>query len=356
MSSPANRPDAALARSYTIQLVRERFPHLDVRTIARRLDYGSFVSLEHKILYLETPKAACTTIKSLLRELCGAPPIEYPVGAQRESRRDMFIHIRANVPVPSLLDLDEQTQRHVLTAPDFLRFSIVRNPYTRLVSAWRNKAMLCEPGYEHIYRQQLGDVPSLHSKKMLAFEQFLRFVEHEPDLRSCNAHWRRQVDLLLYPAIPYTHIGKLEQLPMTVDLIGKHLGAAKPLWLGRYNSTGGAGRDPIDAATAARIYALYAEDFKAFDYDRESWQSISDARDDPAVVPEARFIDEIIERNLVISYLYEQYAAVEGRYRESYRFSLARVRNRLSRLWDAVRRPSKATAGRVKAPVRADER
>jgi hypothetical protein len=342
MSCPTNRAGAALARSPAIQLVREKFPHLDVRTIAHRLRYGSFVSLEHKLLYLETPKAACTTIKGLLRDLCGAPPIEYAVGAQPESRRDMFVHIRSNVPVPSLLDLDDQTQRHVLTAPDFLRFSIVRNPYTRLVSAWRNKVMLCEPGYEHIYRTLMGDMPSLHSKKILAFEQFLQFLETEPDLRSCNGHWRRQVDLLLYPAIPYTHIGKLEHLPMTMDLIGKHLGPAKPLRVGRSNSTGG-GCDRIDAATAARIYALYAEDFEAFDYERESWQSISDSRDDPGLIPESRFIDEIIERNLMISYLYEQYAEVESRYRDCYRLSLARVRDRLSRFWDAVRRASKVT-------------
>ena len=344
MSFPANRSDAALARSHTIQLVREKLPHLDVATIAHRLSYGSFVSLEHKILYLETPKAACTTIKSLLRDLCGAPPIEYPLGAQRESRRDMFVHVRSNVPVPSLLDLDEQTQRHVLTAPDFLRFSIVRNPYTRLVSAWRNKVVLCEPGYEHVYRRQMGDMPSLHSKKILPFEQFLRFIESEPDLRSCNGHWRRQVDLLLYPAIPYTHVGKLEQLPITVALIGKHLGAAKPIRVGRGNSTGGGGRDPIDATVAARIYALYAEDFEAFDYPRESWQNISDSLVDTAVVPETRFIDEIIERNLMISYLYEQYAEVESRYRDCYRLSLARVRNRLTRVWAAVRPASKVTA------------
>ena len=344
MASPTNRTSAALARSHTIQLVRQKLPHLDVRTIAHRLSYGSFVSLEHKILYIETPKAACTTIKALLRDLCGAPPIEFPVGAQRESRRDMFIHIRSNVPVPSLLDLEEQTQRYVLTAPDFLRFGIVRNPYTRLVSAWRNKIMLCEPGYEHVYRKVMGDMPSLHSKKTLTFEQFLSFIENEADLRSCNAHWRRQVDLLLHPAIPYTHIGKLEHLPMTVDLIEKHLGAARPLWVGRSNSTGGGGRDPLDAATAARIHALYAEDFEAFGYDRESWQNISDSRDDPGVVPEARFIDEIVERNLIISYLYEQCAEAESRYSDCYRLSVARVRNRLRRVWDSVRRPSKVTA------------
>jgi hypothetical protein len=347
MSRPfqhTSRSAAELTRSHTIQLVREKFPHLDVQTIVRRLNYGSFVSLEHKILYLETPKAACTTFKGLLRDLCGAPPIEYPVDAQRESRRDMFIHVRSNVPVPSLLDLDEQTQRHVLTAPDFLRFAIVRNPYTRLVSAWRNKVMLCEPGYEHIYRKLTGDMPSLGSKKILAFPQFLRFIENEPDLRSCNAHWRRQVELLLYPAIPYTHIGKLEQLPMTLDLIERHLGATKPLRVGRSNSTGGGGRDPMDAATAARIYALYAEDFEAFGYDRGSWQNLSDSHDDPALVPENRFIDEIIERNLIISHLYEQYAEVESRYRDCYRLSLARVRNRLSRVWDGVRRPSKRRA------------
>lgn len=316
-------------RSYAVQMVRHKLQHLDPQAIADRLAYGSFVSLEHKILYIETPKAACTTIKEFLRDLCEAPPIKFVIGPLRETRREMFIHVRANVPLPSLLDLDQETQRRVLTAPDFLRFGIVRDPYDRLVSAWRNKILPCEPGYEYVYRNIMGDIPPMHDKRELSFEQFLGFVEGEPDLGTCNPHWRRQTDLLLYPAIPYTHIGRLERFQDTVSLIEQHVGRDPPVTFGKSNSAGaGSGYSPIDKEMAARILRLYAADFEAFGYPKESWRHAPTAvRQDH--VSQARFLDEIIERNLVISRLYEEYASLQARYRRRYLLPLIRARNKL---------------------------
>lgn len=330
---------AAALRSYTVQMVSGRLPRLDRQVIADRLSYGSFVSLEHKILYVETPKAACTTVKEFLRELCGAPPIKLQIGPLWETRRDMFIHVRANVPLPSLLDLDQETQRRVLTAPDFLRFSIVRNPYDRLVSAWRNKILLCEPGYEYVYRRIMGDVPPVHDKKTLSFEQFLEFVEGEMDLGICNPHWRRQVDLLLYPAIPYTHIGQLERFQDTVALIKQHASRGPPVRFAKSNSAGaGGGHSPIDDDMAVRIQQLYAADFEAFGYSKESWRRTPTAAGENDHVPQARFLDEVIERNLVISRLYEEYALLEARYRRRYVLPLIWARNKLVAWRKALRR------------------
>jgi hypothetical protein len=342
MSRMRNPLSHGVESSYAVRMVQAKYPLLDAPTIAERLAYASFVSLRHRILYFETPKAACTTIKLFLRDLCDARPIAYPVGAQRESRRDMFVHIRSNVPLPSLVDLDEHTQQEVLTAADFLRFGIVRNPYTRLISAWRNKVMLCEPGYEYVYRAVMGDIPPVRAKRVLRFQQFLDYVESEPDLSSCNPHWRRQVDLLLCSAIPYSHIGKMEQLSETLSLIERHLRPAKPLRLANSNSTGG-GYGPMDEAAAERIYRLYLADFEAFGYEKDSWRDITWSEVDHEVVPQARFMDEIIERNLVISYLYEQYTEMESRHRAAYRFSLARAFNVLRQVWCTVRSRSRAS-------------
>lgn len=332
--------EAAAARTYVVGLVRGQFPAVDSQTIAYRLAYGSFVSLRHKILYVETPKVACTTIKEYLRDLCEAPPLTFPIKHHRESRRDMFVHIRSNVPLPSLLDLDEETQRHVLTSPEFLRFGIVRNPYSRLLSAWRNKVLLCEPGYEYIYRKMTGNEPSLREKETLTFEQFLEFVESE-DVATCNPHWRRQTDLLLYPAIPFTHLGKIERLRETFELIEKHADPGKSLPARTSNSTR-VGYANLTEALAVRIYKLYAADFEAFGYNKDSWRALNESEHGNRTVPETHFVDEVIERNLVLSHLYEQYAQLQSRYRTSYRFSLTRIQDTAAALWKAGRRLSGA--------------
>src|SRR5207253_3631085 len=87
----------------------------------------------------------CTQMIELLRAVENAPPLKVFVDGQQETRRDQFIHARQNVPLPSLAHLDDKIQREVLESPDFIRITVVRNPYARLVSAWRNKVFLCEP-------------------------------------------------------------------------------------------------------------------------------------------------------------------------------------------------------------------
>jgi len=325
--SPYIEP-ARAQRYYAVRQVKEHFPHLDAQTIAYRLAYATFVSLEHRILYMETPKAACTTMKHFLRELCGAPQIEYPLGELRETRRDMFVHVRSNVPLPSLLDLDDDAQRQVLSSPEYLRFCVVRNPYTRIVSAWRNKVLYCEPGYEDVYHSMLGAIPPLHGKRMLPFDEFLRFLEGEPDLCTCNPHWRRQVDLLYVPAIAYTHVGRLENLSETMRMLRAHVNRAALPAIGASNSSRGGGGVLTESA-AARIFALYSADFDTFAYERESWHEGAKAAGAGTFMPDQNVFDEIVERNLVISLLYEQYASLEARHSRAYRFSLARLQDML---------------------------
>lgn len=314
-----------IAGSYSVDVVRAALPHLDRRSIAVRLAYASFVSIPHKLLYLETPKAACTTIKMLLRDLCDAPPIRYLFAPDdlplHETRRDMFIHVRSNVPLPSLLDLDDRTQKEVLTSPEYFRFAIVRNPYTRVVSAWRNKVLYCEPGYEYIYEDVFGTSPPLDAKQFVSFKQFMDVITHERNLDDCNPHWRRQAALLFMPGIQYTHIGKLEKLPDTLRLLKSHIGSAIATDMeGRNTSSSEAAPNAMAPELAAQIFSLYEQDFEIFEYARDSWRNLRMSTNVPAEVRSERMHDELIERNLIISYLYREYAS-------AYRFSLTRVRD-----------------------------
>jgi sulfotransferase famil protein len=314
--------------SYIVDSIRSKYPHLAVPDIVQRLRYGSFVSLQHRLLYVETPKAACTALKGLLRTLAGAPPLGPSRAAVRESRRDMLIHVRANVPFPSLVDLDDETQRHVLTAPDFLRFVVVRNPYSRLISAWRNKVMLCEPGFEYVHEKIMGGMPPTDGKTLVTFEQFIAFIEQECDPRTCDPHWRRQVDLLFTSVISYTHVGKVERIAETLDLLRRHLKLEEPISLGHSNTTN-TGRAEITDELAARVFAIYEADFTEFGYEADSWRAQS-GRGEGRPISEDRFNDEVIERNLVIAQLYQQYQSMRSRYQRTYRFSLSRIRDKLT--------------------------
>src|SRR5437868_1542852 len=101
---------------YAVQRVLGQFPHLRAEYVMRRLKQSSFVSVEKRYMYFEVPKAACTQMKELLRTIEGSPPIKLFAGGAWETRRNMFVHSRANVPLPSLVELDDKTQREVLEA------------------------------------------------------------------------------------------------------------------------------------------------------------------------------------------------------------------------------------------------
>lgn len=321
-------------RWYAVRLIREKFPHLDAQTIAYRLRFSTFVSMEHKILYVETPKAGCSTIKYILRDALGAPPIDFPVGSLWESRRDMFVHTRSNVPLPSLIDLDDALQRHVLTSPDFLRFCVVRNPYSRLISAWRNKIVFCEPGYEYVYKAIIGNAPPIHGKQILDFEKFLEYVEKEPNLAICNPHWRRQVDLLFESAIPYNHIGRLERLSETISILGSYIPTVRQMRAeARNQSFSHDGGSDLGERIASRIFELYKADFIAYGYAENSWVNVAGFEIKNSPVPYSRLLDEVTERNMVLSILYERYRQLQSRHDNAYRYSMRRIQNVVAKVF-----------------------
>jgi hypothetical protein len=260
-------------------------------------------------MYFEVPKAACTQMKELLRAVEGAPPIKLFADGTWETRRDMFVHVRSNVPLPSLVDLDNRTQKEVLEAPDFLRMTLVRNPYTRLVSAWANKVLLCEPSCQYVYLQIKGRLPYLHEQSLVSFDEFVEYLESSCDLRNCDSHWRRQVDHAFFPALNFSFIGKVEQLDRVLRRFEGHLGLSKPLVADGRNASVSFGPNPYTREVADKVYSLYEADFEGLGYDRNAWapsEKKDGKKSSKASISDESYRDEIIERNLIISSLYEQ--------------------------------------------------
>lgn len=325
---------------FALQSILDHYTYLKPQDVIRRLRYSTFVSLPKRFLYFEVPKAACTKMKELLRTLEQGPSLELFVGDLLETRRDMFVHARQNVPLPSLVDLDDQTQRTVLESPDFLRFTFVRNPYTRVISAWKNKVVLCEPGYEKVYLQIKGALPPIQRKSLITFREFIEYISTQCDLRTCNPHWRLQTEHLFLSSLNFSFIGKIEQMSDGLRRFEQHLGLSDAFVGGAKNVSHVSAGSEYDKFLADRVYSLYQSDFEAFGYDREAWPAppletaeMSNAR----TVSLNVFSDEIIERNLIISLLYEERNQLRAELRKA--SSLLPVANALIKLRNKFRRP-----------------
>jgi len=291
-----------------VGVVLDRYRSLTAEQVRWRLRYSSFVSVPKRYMYFEVPKAACTSMKQLLHRLEGAPPIKLFSPGLRESRRDMFVHARENMPLPSLVDLDDRLQREVLESPDFLRMIVVRNPYTRLASAWRNKVILCEPGYDRVYLAVRGRLPETGRKQLVGFAEFVEYVSGE-DLTSCDSHWSPQTVHAFMAALDFNLVGKTENMQALLSRFARHLGVAETLVLPESNASIAAAFSPYNAELAAQVYSLYKPDFDTLGYRRDDWQ----AGREPAVsLREQELLDEIVERNLVVSGLYDKLQSISA--------------------------------------------
>jgi hypothetical protein len=317
-----------MAFSYVVSRILDNYSHVNPRQVEARLAYGSFASLADRFVYVEVPKAACTAMKVLLRELYASAPLKLFPPRRRETDRSMFVHARENLPLPPLTALADKDQRDLLEAPDVLRFTIVRNPYARLVSAWRSKVFLCEPSVEDVYVAVRRAEPAMGRKHPIGFAEFVAYIESRAN-DVWDAHWRRQVDLTFPKGLTFTHIGKTEDLDATISILDRHLKHRQTITVPRANEGFIKPAAQYSEQLARRVYALYAEDFMVFDYDEDSWPRPQEER--PHIVSVDRFIDEVIERNVIIAYLYSERDRLRREYNATYRFSLARLKNELRR-------------------------
>jgi hypothetical protein len=295
---------------YAVGRILDHFPKLKPEDILFRLRQSTFVSLPKRYMYFEVPKAGCTQMKELLRRIEGAAPLKLFTNGDWQTRRDMFVHSRSNVPLTSLADFNDKDQREILESPNFFRITVVRNPYSRLVSAWRNNILLCERTGRKVYLQMKGHLPDIQDKSLVSFDEFLQYVETQCDVSNCDPHWMRQVDYVSLPAMNFTCVARLEQFSDGLRRFAEHLGLSDPLHARGKNESLPVGTASYSEDLADRVYSLYQGDFESLQYDRDTWktgqQIVKERTDGTICISERKLLDEVIERNLIILSLYEE--------------------------------------------------
>lgn len=236
-----------------------------------RLEYGILISSKHKFIYLDNPKTGCSSIKASLIELeyrNTVNAVKIPTVCDGNNQR--LIHNRAEIPFQSLsaFKQDSDPLRYLLQQQYYL-FSLVRNPYTRLLSAYYNKIMGNKSPKRKILRLLYTKPQDITTHVSLT--EFIQVICSQP-VTELDPHWGLQSNLILFDLLQHDFIGRFETYAQDYATIFSHLSGTEsiPKLRHRNSRVTNLPVTPIDKLITptlqAAIYQQYQADFENFGY------------------------------------------------------------------------------------------
>jgi hypothetical protein len=281
---------------------RSRFPHLVARLREQCRRHGqpaNQLAPRHHPLGPRNGPAALRPYKTYIRRDLGLVVYFNPKSAARRSNSccRWAAALGAADAQPRLAD--QRTRRyltasladhyHLLRHPErYQFFTFVRNPYARLVSAWKDKLALSgDDRNARSVRKATAlvrrfaieqSLPGSEPESAIPFTTFVSYVESQPEGRR-DQHWDTQRSVLLTDLIPFSRVYRMEtEFAAGVTEILTRLGLPEAWAAERLEHPQNASRklkQPVfDEQLAERVYQCFAPDFDEFGYDRESWRGL----------------------------------------------------------------------------------
>ena len=230
----------------------------------RSLNLHTHISLVHRYVYVEVPKAGCGTMKSTLGGLEAArlnQALFEQVQAHPHDRNAQSPFVRPFQLPPDLLE-------DALRGRKWKRFSVVRDPASRLLSGYLEKIRqgLKQSG-PILTALAEADTP-VERAEDVTFEQFVDVVSAMPS-RTQDPHWRRQADHLGIGIVDYDAIIHLEELDASWPRIARLVGVddLQEEFFCRYSTKAGTRVDEYyTPELRAKVADAYADDYRAFGY------------------------------------------------------------------------------------------
>jgi len=219
---------------------------------------AALIAPDRSFLYVVVPKAANSTVKRVLWRLLGT-----------EVADDEAMETLHGGPGPFLgfPDMSSAELHEVLKGRGVFRFTFVRNPYERLVSAYQDKVRALGRHRPIDYAGALG------LARQPTFEAFVRKVAAQPDEAS-DWHWMSQHRCALVDLVSYDFIGRVERFDEHIAQVLQRIGAPAGLYdpAASVNRLG-LGDAPLFSDELAELaFKRYRRDFEIFGYSPDSYR------------------------------------------------------------------------------------
>lgn len=235
------------------------------------VEQSAIVLDDVRLLYVPIPKAGSTAVLWALLDLAGLDEQAFARSTKLETTRALTIHdVSIWGPAYRLAERTEDAAAALFASPDWLAFTVVRDPVRRLWSAWVSKVLVRDPRFVRAY----GDEPwfpasvSTADDVVEAFRAFVGELAERP-ADSHDPHWASQADLAGIGSLPYGLVARVEAMPGELEPVTSHLRAQErsELSLRRENpSLLPFAPGILDAEAWDRCAAFTARDREAFGY------------------------------------------------------------------------------------------
>ena len=245
---------------------------------ALSLSYHIHISPRYHYVYMATPKVACSFIKGCLQRL--------ELGDRTFSRPGEDVHVRSYSPLLSPIQIGSFAK--VRADSRFFKFCFIRNPFTRVLSAYLDKIVRNKPQKVSVLRSLGKDESALNEP--ISFEQFVLALERQSSDK-IDPHWCPQVRHLRVRRLRYDFVGHFESVDRDICYVGERIGVdLRPFLLCDYEHQTGATwrlKQYYTTALIERVRRLYEADLDYFGYSFD----IADASLPPA---SARYEDRYV--------------------------------------------------------------
>ena len=179
----------------------------------REFEYAIHISKRNSYIYFEVPKVACSTTKFKLQQLeaktSGLPTISEEMSLIHNKKQSLLLS-------PSNVGFNEFYS--MLNDNSVLKFTFVRNPYTRLLSAFLSKMQ----GKNSPHRKQITQILDIGIDTKPTFKQFLSALTNLSSYEM-DPHWRIQTNQLFDDLITFDFIGRFENFEQDLTQVIKKI-------------------------------------------------------------------------------------------------------------------------------------
>lgn len=250
--------------------------HLDGRQqVLQRHVSRLFVEERYRLLYCEVPKVGCSNWKRVLMVLAGS------AASAADISHDMA-HSTKQLRLLSGYNRTEMERR----LASYTKVLFVREPFERLVSAFRDKFENPNPYYHPLFGRAIigkyrvnASEDALRTGDGVTFEEFVQYLLDERRPVGMDTHWQPVSQLCNPCHLHYDLLGKFESMKEDADFVLHSIGAPQDLTLPDLKD-----RNPRDKRTSTtitqqyfaqlshnqrqRVYDLYRLDYLMFNYSK----------------------------------------------------------------------------------------